>query len=386
MPKIFPSYLSGSFLGVPSLSHSGSVMGDTLGIPSGQIGIWLPQDCICGAIFRKDFLYLPTIYGGFSHVPGVACSKRRRIGYAHGHRKEQRPWHHGFTQGHVAFGFGWGPFPSEHKKKLAKKLWEITWPSWLFGSLLSSVMFFFWKKKRLGSLTKKHRFVKKISLLVARFQVWLVLGVPAVSSTLWFFYLPMFQTFFGRGEFPQIRKNLTSDISQLQGNTQASCWPLLRKTGLLGEGFWFRLEALNFKTAKILWHGWLSRGERFSILNDLNLSEENPMGNYGSHLSATTLGYHQHPRNQIDWIHFGSPNSPWYFWKTPFVYGGRSWTFQPFSVSSHTTNLTTVYRHTLLVLGITCHKLWERRIPHACCWKAWCLLFFSERSNRTSCF
>ena len=238
---------------------------------------------------------------------------------------------------------------------------------------------FFWKKKRLGSLTKKHRFVKKISLLVARFQVWLVLGVPAVSSTLWFFYLPMFQTFFGRGEFPQIRKNLTSDISQLQGNTQASCWPLLLKTGLLGEGFWFRLEALNFKTAKILWHGWLSRGERFSILNDLNLSEENPMGNYGSHLSATTLGYHQHPRNQIDWIHFGSRNSPWYFWKTPFVYGGRSWTFQPFSVSSHTTNLTTVYRHTLLVLGITCHKLWERRIPHACCWKAWCLLFFLRR-------
>lgn len=146
MPKIFPSYLSGSFLGVPSLSHRGSVMGDTLGIPSGQIGIWLPQDCICGAIFRKDFLYLPTIYGGFSHVPGVACSKRRRIGYAHGHRKEQRPWHHGFTQGHVAFGFGWGPFPSEHKKKLAKKLWEITWPSWLFGSLLSSVMFFFEKR------------------------------------------------------------------------------------------------------------------------------------------------------------------------------------------------------------------------------------------------
>lgn len=194
-----------------------------------------------------------------------------------------------------------------------------------------------------------------------------MLGVPAVSST-----------FFGRGEFPQIRKNLTSDISQLQGNTQASCWPLLLKTGLLGEGFWFRLEALNFKTAKILWHGWLSRGERFSILNDLNLSEGKSHGKlWCRHLSATTLGYHQHPRNQIDWIHFGSPNSPWYF-----VYGGRSWTFQPFSVSwFHPTPPTWQ-----LCIGTPSLSL----VSHATnsgnggshmrsCWKAWCLLFFLRR-------
>ena len=133
------------------------------------------QDCIRWAIVSEGLpLFTHHLWRFQSCSKGVACSKRRRIGYAHGHRKEQRPWHHGFTQGHVAFGFGWGPFPSEHKK------------SWCF---------FLEKRNVLHPSQKKHRFVQKKNLFVARFQVWVVLGVPAVSSTLWFF-ISQFSEFF----------------------------------------------------------------------------------------------------------------------------------------------------------------------------------------------
>lgn len=124
-----------------------------------------------------------------------------------------------------------GPFPSEHKK------------SWCF--FLRNV---------LDPSQRNIDLLKKRSLFVARFQVWLVLAVPAVSSTLWFF-ISQFSAFFGRGEFPPNSQEL--DIWHLAAARQhpGIMLTLVAEDGTSWGGFLVQVggfKLLNFKTPKSL--------------------------------------------------------------------------------------------------------------------------------------